>query len=364
MRRSCRRCFDAAGADLDPLGGSRVDHRGVDHVTHVEWVSGMSHTGGVEFIPDEAMAAIVASLEPSSTVVGTSGLPGGLSSWMTTVEVERPDGSRHRFVIRRGRRPDAERDTLPFGVEFELLHHLAAHGIPVATPRMFDDSGRILPQAFVVLDFVRGATRFTTDDPVGMAWRMADVLAAIHDLDATEASMPVLPLQTDRMQGWVITDLTRREPDASLREDLVRRHLDEHWPPAATERCLLHADYFPGNIVWDGDVIAAVIDWEAAALGDPMSDLATTRLDLRWAFGAEIAEQFTDRYLSVTGRSTDTLAVWELVVALRPAGAVSLWAGDMAAHGRPDITSDIMRREQHAYVDSALQRLSASTSES
>ena len=313
----------------------------------------------MEFIPAEAIAAIVARIEPLSTVVATATLPGGLSSWMTTVEVERPDGSRHRLVIRRGRRPDAERFTLPFGVEFDLLGHLAAHGIPVAQPRVFDDSGRILPQAFVVLDFVPGSTRFTTDDQVGMAIQMADVLAAIHHLDATSASLPVLPLHADRMQEWVITDLLRREPDSSLREDLVRHHLDRHWPPPATELCLLHGDYFPGNLVWDGDVIAAVIDWEAAALGDPMADIATTRLDLRWAYGAEIAERFTDRYVTVTGRSTATLPVWELVVSLRPAGAVSLWATDMVAHGRPDITSARMRSEQHAYVDNALQRLDA-----
>jgi aminoglycoside phosphotransferase (APT) family kinase protein len=226
---------------------------------------------------------------------------------------------------------------------------------------VFDDSGRILSQAFLVLDFVPGASRFTTDDPVGMAVHMADVLAAIHALDTTSAALPVLPFHADRMQGWVITDLSRRGPDHSLREDLVRHHLDAHWPPPATERCLLHADYFPGNIVWEGDAIAAVIDWESAALGDPMADLATTRLDLRWVYGAEIAERFTARYLAVTGRSTATLAVWELVVSLRPAGAVSLWASDMAAHGRPDITADGMRTEQHAYVDSALRRLEAAS---
>ena len=153
----------------------------------------MRNTGVVEVLPAEAIAAIVAGVEPSSTVVGTSGLPGGLSSWMTTIEVQRPDGSRHPLVVRRGRRPDAERHTLPFGVEFELLRHLDAHGIPVARPRAFDDSGRILPQAYVVLDFVPGTTRFTTDDPVGMAVQMADVLAAIHHLDATTPPCPSSP---------------------------------------------------------------------------------------------------------------------------------------------------------------------------
>jgi aminoglycoside phosphotransferase (APT) family kinase protein len=152
----------------------------------------MSHTVGMEVISDETMSAIVATVEPSSTVVGTSALPGGLSSWMTTIEIERPDGSRHRLVVRRGRRPDAQRHTLPFSAEFELLEYLESHGLPVARPRAFDDSAHILPQAYVVLDFVEGATRFTTHDPVGMAVQMADVLAAIHDVDATSASLPAL----------------------------------------------------------------------------------------------------------------------------------------------------------------------------
>lgn len=318
-------------------------------------------SGGVApTLPASAIEAIVATIEPSSRVVGTAVLPGGLSSWMTRVDVERSDGRRCGLVVRRGRRPDSERHTLPFGVEYDLLRQLDAGGIPVARPRAFDDSGRILPQAYMVLDYVPGATRFTTVDPLGMAAHMADVLASIHDVDVTPRALADLPLQLDRMQGWVITDLERRDADPSLREDMIRRHLHERWPPPETERCLLHADYFPGNIVWRGEAIAAVIDWESAAIGDPMADVATTRLDLRWAFGADVAEHFTRRYLDVTGRSVATLATWELVVALRPAGAVSLWANDMIAHGRPDITPASMRAEQHAYVDSAIERLAAS----
>jgi len=124
------------------------------------------------------------------------------------------------------------------------------------------------------------------------------------------------------------------------------------------ETCVLHGDYFPGNIVWrDGD-IAAVIDWESAALGDPMADVASTRLDLRWIYGTDAAEAFTDRYLTRTGRSTATLPIWELVISLRPAGVLSTWASDMATLGRPDITTETMRIDQHAFVDDALDRLS------
>jgi hypothetical protein len=103
--------------------------------------------------------------------------------------------------------------------------------------------------------------------------------------------------------------------------------------------------------------IAVWTTWETATVGDPMADIATTELDLRWAYGADIAEEFTHHYLTITDRSTATLALWELVTALRPAGAISLWASDLAAHGRPDITPDTMRHHHHAYVDRAIQRL-------
>lgn len=311
----------------------------------------------VETLPAAAIAAIVAEIEPTSTVVASSDLPGGLSSFMTVVDVERSDGSRHRLVVRRGRRPDSQREMLPFGVEYELLVHLAAHGVPVARPRTFDDSGRIVPQSYVVYDHVPGSTPFTVDDPISLAVQMADVMALVHDLDVNDPALPALPDLTERYEEWVITRPSNRPSDESLREDLIRRHFPEHWPPARGERCLLHADYFPGNLVWNDGAIAAVIDWEAAALGDPMADVATTRLDLRWAYDAEVAEAFTLRYLATTGRSSATLAIWELVVALRPAGAMSLWASDMVAHGRPDITAATMCADQHAFVDNAIGRL-------
>ena len=114
----------------------------------------MHHTGAVETLPADVISAIVADVEPSSRVVGASRLVAGLSSWMTTVDVQRADGSRHRLVVRRGRRPGEARPGLSFGAEFELLRHLHAQGIPVARPRTFDDSGRILADPYVVLDFV------------------------------------------------------------------------------------------------------------------------------------------------------------------------------------------------------------------
>ncbi len=315
------------------------------------------HADPVELLADATVAAIVEQVEPGSTIVDTGSFAGGLSSWMSTVDITRADGTPHRLVIRRGRQPDDERHTLPFRTEFALLRYLESQGIPVARPRHFDGSGRLLPQAYVVLDFVPGTTPFVVDDPVAVALRMAAVMARYHGIDVDVSTMPSLPRHVVRIEGWILDGLDRRPSDKTLREDLVRRHLLPRWPPPPSEECLLHGDLFPGNVVWHGDDIAAVIDWESAALGDPMADVATTRLDLLWTHGPAACDAFTSTYLGLTGRSLATLAVWQLVVSLRPAGAISVWAADMAALGRPDITAETMRTAQHDFVEDALGRL-------
>ena len=309
-------------------------------------------------IADDVLAAIVERVEPGAAVRVVEPLPGGLSSWMTVVDVVRTDGADHRLVIRRGRKPDTERFTLPFGTEFALLGALGRHGIPVAAPRLFDDSHELLPQAYVVLDHVPGGTRFVVDDPVPLARRMAESLAQIHRLPIDEIPFSDLPDHVDRMTNWILRDLERRPLDESLRESLVRPQLEAHWPPPPSERCVVHADFFPGNIIWDGEAIAAVIDWESAGLGDPMADVASTRLDLWWIHGRPACDAFTETYLATTGREPVTLPVWDLLASLRPAGAVSVWASDMEDFGRPDVTAGTMRAVQHDFVDDALDRLS------
>ena len=80
---------------------------------------------------------------------------------------------------------------------------------------------------------------------------------------------------------------------------------------------LLHGDYWPGNILWRDEQLAAVIDWEDARLGDPLIDLAISRLDLLWIFGSEAMNSFTQDYLTGMAIDTRDLPYWDLCAALR-----------------------------------------------
>jgi aminoglycoside phosphotransferase (APT) family kinase protein len=105
------------------------------------------------------------------------------------------------------------------------------------------------------------------------------------------------------------------------------------------------------------DDIVAVIDWQSAALGDPLADLAVTRLDLLWAFGPDAMAALTAGYAAHRPVDLADVAIWDLVAALRPAGSLSAWAADWAAFGRPDVTTATMRSAHHWFVDHALARL-------
>ena len=55
-------------------------------------------------------------------------------------------------------------------------------------------------------------------------------------------------------------------------------------------------------------------DWEDAALGDPLSDVACARVELACAAGTAVAEGFTRQYLAITGAPDDRLPLWDLFV--------------------------------------------------
>ena len=87
--------------------------------------------------------------------------------------------------------------------------------------------------------------------------------------------------------------------DDSLSEGQVREAMEALWPlPQRNPSVLLHGDFWPGNVLWQDDVLAAIIDWEHARLGDPLYDLAESRLEILWAFGLNAMHRFTQSYLA------------------------------------------------------------------
>jgi aminoglycoside phosphotransferase (APT) family kinase protein len=312
----------------------------------------------VSSTPDPRFTPVLAAIDPHATLVGTRPFAGGLSSQMTDVEFVRSDGTPARVVVR-GRRPPEY--GLSIATEFRLLGALRALGVRAPAPLLLDESLARLDLPYCVLEYVEAAPRMRADDgdadAIGRA--LAAELAAIHAIDGGRPEFDQLPRRADLVRAQLAE--SPPELDASLREAEARAALAAHWPPPAPARvALLHGDFWPGNVLWRGAEIAAAIDWENAAVGDPLADVATTRLDLLWAFGSHALTAFTTHYALLTGIDLANLPVWDLVATLRPAGAISVWAADWAAYGRPDLTASTMRALHREFLDTALDGLGRS----
>lgn len=302
---------------------------------------------------EDGLAEVVAMVEPGARLLRVWTLAGGLSATMTLLEVQQADGTRRRLVVRRARSSHSDVGSLTVADECRVLVRLRALGLRVPRPRSFDESGNVLDQPYAVLDYIEGTPRFTTPDPVGTARTFAVELAAIHQVDGSRSDFADLPRRAEVI-GTLLSE-TGGDIDGSLSEDVIRDVLRAHWPPPEPDRLsLLHGDFWPGNVLWADEDIVAVLDWEDASVGDPLADVGTTRLDLLWAFGPRAMSAFTDEYVSLRSADPTHLALWDLVAALRPAGALSSWAADWAVFGRPDVTAATMRAAHQSFLAQAL----------
>jgi aminoglycoside phosphotransferase (APT) family kinase protein len=303
----------------------------------------------VNVASDERFAAVVATIAPGATVLSTQVFAGGLSSQMTVVAVALPDDTHRRFVVRTRRPPHYG---LSIASEYALLVALHDLGLRVPVPRRLDESMTLLDDPYLVLDYVDAAPQVTADDPIAIARAFAAELAAIHRIDGSGAAFADLPRRTERIAEHLVDPPA--ELDASVGEGDIRETLRAHWPPSQPAHVsLLHGDFWPGNVLGSGDEIVAVIDWENACVGDPLVDLASTRLDLLFAFGPRPMATFTQHYVALTASDLSNLPLWDLVAALRPAGDISVWASDWRAFGRPDVTASAMRAAHAGFVDAA-----------
>ncbi len=111
---------------------------------------------------------------------------------------------------------------------------------------------------------------------------------------------------------------------ASPAFELAFRWLEQHRPETTTE-VLVHGDFRLGNLIIDGDGLAAVIDWELAHLGDPLEDLGWLCCRA-WRFGSPLPvagvgerEALWAAYAEASGREVDPEAArwWEVLATLK-----------------------------------------------
>ncbi|MBC8040406.1 MAG: aminoglycoside phosphotransferase family protein, partial [Opitutaceae bacterium] len=159
---------------------------------------------------------------------------------------------------------------------------------------------------------------------------------------SAEENQMALPRQRLRQHGRQRRTIWR-EINENLRESEIRAALAAYGANVPRNRSVFrHGDFWPGNVIWQGGEIAAVIDWEEARFGDPLADLSICRLDLLWVVGYEGMLEFTELYQAQMRLDLTDLAYADLCASLRPITNIHEWASSYPPLGRPDITTETM----------------------
>ncbi|CAN5343827.1 phosphotransferase family protein [soil metagenome] len=170
--------------------------------------------------------------------------------------------------------------------EFRVMSALAASDVPVPKMVTLCADATVLGTPFFVMEWVDGVCYRRREMLEGtgpgraatISANMVETLATLHQVDAASVGLDDL----GRPHGFAARQVDRwkRQFDAARSRDiagadtLFERLRDR--VPTQARTALIHGDYRLDNLLIDtDDTLRAVIDWEMATLGDPLTDVAT-----------------------------------------------------------------------------------------
>jgi aminoglycoside phosphotransferase (APT) family kinase protein len=230
------------------------------------------------------------------------------------------------------------------GREYRVLSGLAPTDVPVPRPFAFCDDVDVIGAPFYVMEKVDGvilrtaeeSAALSRDDARRCSVELVDVLARIHGVDYDAAGLAdfghpegFVERQVRRWgQQW---ERSQTRPLASI--DELARRLRQALPTSPTPT-IVHGDYRLDNTMLDphdpGRVVA-VLDWEMATLGDPLTDVGlfllywgqgdaqviATGRNISADAGFLTSDEVIDHYARASGRSVDNLDFYVVLAAYK-----------------------------------------------
>ena len=214
--------------------------------------------------------------------------------------------------------------------ESRILSALAASGVPCPVPIAVCDDPEVIGAPFFVMDHLDGHVLFHGMPPelddveyrqqVGIA--LVDALAAVHAVDWRQAGLGAVgrpdghaARQASRWTAQLKTYRVRTLPEL----DAVARWLESHVPQQRFST-VVHGDFGLHNVLFEPSTparVQAVLDWETATMGDPLTDVGyllgnwlSPDEQERWfassvpfdAHGFSAREELVARYEAASGR--------------------------------------------------------------
>lgn len=257
-----------------------------------------------------------------------------ISGGRSNLTYELTDGAR-RLVLRRPPLGHVLATAHDMTREYRVLTALAGTSVPVPRTHHLCEDTDVLGAPFYLMDLIDGMPYRTAEQlaPLGpertrtVSERMVDTLAALHTVDPGAVGLDdfghpdgFLARQVRRWTTQLENSRSRDLPDAEELHRLLVARLPEDGSAG-----IVHGDFRLDNLlVDDHDEVVAVLDWEMATLGDPLTDVALLLVYQR------LARLDTGFPVSTVSQAPGFLGDDELLARYESAGGRDL--SDMAFH--------------------------------
>lgn len=303
----------------------------------------------------EQFDQVAKAIDPNATVVSTQKLVGGLGCRMDVLELLLGDDTPHKVVTRQyWVRDDPSKDTRPIG-ESSILKALNANGVPAPMPVLDEKAATaVFGRPGLVISYIDGKPNLKPKDSHDWARQLAVALAKIHSSTVPAELQSLSRSHIDSLNKWMNAEAPpERYAKHPLGVDLWNA-MRKLWPSVDTSaNQIIHSDFWPGNTLWNGETLVAVVDWEWPSLGVPSDDVGYFLSDAAYA-GFDIEETFLNAYESAAEAPVRDLLFWKMMAASMPLPDVGPWAQGYDELGIRKMTADDIRTAHSKHIKNLL----------
>jgi homoserine kinase type II len=210
--------------------------------------------------------------------------------------------------------------------EVEVLRHLAEARYPAPQLVVAADGrpfARVAGRAALLFAYAAGEERGAADAGAAACRRVGEALARLHDVAAAFPGDRENPYGPTRVGEWLAAlGVPGPDPDVAAALPLLRDELARAGALPGAPRGLVHGDLFRDNVLWIGDRIGTVLDWEMACTETFAYDVGVALC--AWAyvdgFDRERAQALVAGYRGkrrAEPETLDALYAWTRFAALR-----------------------------------------------
>lgn len=295
-----------------------------------------------------ALAWAAGIIGDGATVVAAKGMRHGDNPWLLRVE-------------HAGQTVEAVLKTVHPDVSAGLATEIAALGLAarwhLPAPRVLgrDVSGDRAGAPAVLETVVPGRSAIPVEPTRERLRAIGAAAAALRSVTVQpSAELPV------RTRPIPVSDFAAARRQGTDRSSALLADADERvarLPMPTGEPGLVHGDFWQGNMMWHGDTLCGLVDWDMAGVGHYGVDLSSVRLDAALMFGIDAAEAVLAGWEEAAGERAENLAYWDAVAAVNQPGDMAMFAPVIQDQGRPDLTDVVLNERRDAFLRAALDRL-------